>query len=138
MTLKEYLNANDRYARAGGMQVASIRPDAAEAVMQVAEMHLNGAGVCQGGALYTLADLAVAAVMNSSGCTTVGIENTMTYHRPAMPGDRLTARATMTCDHRRLPLCKVEVRNDKEELIASGTFLGYRKNEKMADFEALM
>ena len=138
MTLKDYLNANDRFARTNGMQIISILPDAAEAGMQVDGMHLNGAGVCQGGALYTLADLAVAAVMNSSGCTTVGIENTMTYHRPAMPGDRLIARATMTCDHRRLPLCKVEVRNDKDELIASGSFLGYRKNEKMADFEALM
>ena len=138
MTLKDFLNANDHYALAGGMQVTSILPDAAEAVMQVGGMHINGYGVCQGGALYTLADLAVAALMNSSGCATVGIENTMTYHRPAMQGDRLTARATMTCDHRRLPLCKVEVRNEREELIASGSFLGYRKNEKMADFEALM
>jgi hypothetical protein len=39
----------------------------------VTEKHLNAGGVCQGGALFTLADLAFAAVANSRGRLTLSL-----------------------------------------------------------------
>ena len=65
MELIDFLNQNDRFAAMAGVQVVEMGQGCAKAVMTVVDHHLNGAGVCQGGALFTLADLAFAAAVNS-------------------------------------------------------------------------
>lgn len=137
MTLLELLNRDDRFAASNGIQLTQVTETDAEACMTVAENHLNGGGVCQGGALFTLADLAIAAVMNASGQLTFGVENTITFVHSARLGDRLKAIARMTHDHRKLPFCQVEIVNQNQELIATLTALGYRKEHKMP-FEKVM
>lgn len=137
MTLKDYLNKYDRFAADNGMFLTQVTPVFSIAEMTVGEHHLNGAGICQGGALFTLADLAVAAAMNACGNVTVGLENAMTFHHPARKGDHLTARASVTCDHRKIPFCRVEITDAAGALIASGTSLGYRKADAM-EFDSLM
>ena len=72
MTLSELLK-NDRFARAAGVEILDIRPGYAKARMEVTPAHLNAAGVCQGGALFTLADLAFAAVANSYAQVTLSL-----------------------------------------------------------------
>ena len=57
----------DQFARANGMRVAQVRPGFAQTEMTVESRHLNSVGVLQGGALFTLADLAFAAASNSHG-----------------------------------------------------------------------
>ena len=61
MTLKEYLSEKDRFASAAGVELLEIKEGYARARMLVQPKHLNGGGVCQGGAVFTLADLAFAA-----------------------------------------------------------------------------
>ena len=63
-TLKEMLS-HDRFAAEAGVELLEVREGYAKARMLVTDKHLNGGGVCQGGALFTLADLAFAAVANS-------------------------------------------------------------------------
>ena len=137
MTLKDFLNTYDRFAVDNGMLLTQVTPEFSIAEMTVEEHHLNGAGICQGGALFTFADLAIAAAMNTCGYVTVGLENTMTFHHPAREGDHLTAKAFVTGDHRKVPFCRVEIVNAEGELIASGTSLGYRKKDAM-EFDSLM
>ena len=79
MTLKDHLNENDRFAASCGMQLTDIKEGYAKAQMTVEERHLNGGGVCQGGALFTLGDLAVAAAVNSHKQLTFGIQNNIVY-----------------------------------------------------------
>ena len=75
--LKKLLNEEDRFCRYNGIQVETIRPGSAEAVMEVCEESLNGLGAVQGGAIFTLADLALAAAANSrdvrNGARNIGI-----------------------------------------------------------------
>ncbi len=137
MTLKEYLNTNDRFAADNGMFLTRVTPEFSVAEMTVDEHHLNGAGICQGGALFTFADLAIAAAMNACGYVTLGLENVMSFHHPAREGDHLIARAFLTSDYRKIPFCRVEIMNAQGELVASGTSLGYRKADTM-DFDSLM
>ena len=137
MTLKDYLNAYDRFAADNGMVLTQVTQEFSLAEMTVDEHHLNGAGICQGGALFTFADLAIAAAMNACGNVTLGLENAMTFHHPARVGDHLTAKAFVTSDHRKISFCRVEITNEQGELIASGTSLGYRKADKM-EFDTLM
>lgn len=136
MTLKEILNTNDRYAASSGMTLTEVSEGVAKAEMTVEERHLNGGGVCQGGALFTLADLAIAAVMNSHGQLTFGIQNSISYFQSAKKGDRLTATATEKFNHPKIPYCDVEIRNQDGALIAVAAGQGYRKKDTF-DFDAL-
>ena len=62
MTLLERLNTADRFASGIGAQLVEVREGYARAELTVEDRHLNAAGVCQGGVIYTLADLAFAGV----------------------------------------------------------------------------
>ena len=72
MDIKELLNRTDRFAANAGCQITEVDEQHAVAVMTVTAEHLNGGNVCQGGALFTLADLAIAALMNCQGQLTFG------------------------------------------------------------------
>ena len=96
--------------------------------MVVAESHLNGANVCQGGALFTLADLAIAALMNARGQLTVGISNNIIFVASAKEGDHLRAEAVSVCDHHKIPSIEVRVVNQAGRLICHVTGIGYRKS----------
>ena len=86
MDLQEFLNEGDRFAATNGMQLTEVREGYARAEMTVEARHLNAAGVCQGGAYFTLADLAFAAVTNYQGIITLGIQNSITFLQSAHEG----------------------------------------------------
>jgi len=126
MTLKDNLNNGDRFAKSIGAQLTEVREGYAKAELDVAENHLNGAGVCQGGVMYTLADLSFAAVANSRGILTLGVANNITFLKSAQLGDHLVAECTELLDHHKLPYCDIHVENQKGELVAVMTGLAYR------------
>ena len=128
MNIKELLNRTDRFAANAGCQITEVDEHHAVAEMTVTDMHLNGGNVCQGGALFTLADLAFAAVCNSHGVLTLGISNTIDYLTSARLGDHLTAEATETVNHPKMPQCIITVRNQNGEIIATATGRAYRKS----------
>ena len=89
--IKELLNRKDRFAIHAGCRITEANDRHAIAVMTVTEAHLNGGDVCQGGALFTLADLAIAALMNHGGQLTFGISSSLMFVSSARLGDTLTA-----------------------------------------------
>lgn len=137
MTLLEKLNTEDRFANSIGAHITEVREGYARTEMDVEERHLNGGGVCQGGAIYTLADLSFAAVANCRGVLTLGISNTITFLRSAMLGDHLTAECNEVLDHKKLPYCDIKVTNQKGEIVAVVTGLAYRLRAEF-EFEGLM
>ena len=137
MTLLESLNKGDRFAANIGAQLTEIREGYARAELTVGESHINAAGVCQGGVMYTLADLSFAAVANCHGTLTLGISNTITILRSARLGDHLVAECTEILDHKRLPYCDIKVRNSEGDLLAVMTGLGYRKKDEFP-YDSLM
>ncbi len=136
MTLKETLNTYDKFASNNGMQLIEVADGMAKSQMVVMDSHLNAGGVCQGGALFTLGDLAVAAAVNSHGQLTFGIQNSISFLQSAKKGDTLTATATETFNHPKIPYVNVEIRNQEGKLIAVMTGQGYRKKDAMP-FEGL-
>ena len=127
MTLKDFLSGNDRFAANSGCLLEEIGDGYARASLVVTKEHLNAGGVCQGGAYFTLADIAIAAVMNSHGQLTFGIENNIVYVKSAKAGDRLTAVATEVMNHHKLPYVDVRITNQHGELCCIVTGIGYRK-----------
>ena len=133
MTLKDFLGKNDRFAANSGCVLEEIGDGYARATLIVTKEHLNAGGVCQGGAFFTLADLAIAAVMNSRGQLTFGVENNIVYVKSAKEGDTLTAEAHEVVNHHKLPYVDVRITNQQGELCCIVTGIGYRKRTEMKD-----
>lgn len=137
MTLLEKLNTTDRFANSIGARLTEIREGYSRAELTVEERHLNGGGVCQGGVMYTLADLAFAAVSNSHGLLTLGINNSITFVKSGMLGDTITAECTEQVNHHKLPYCDIKVTNQNGELLAIMTGLAYRMKKEF-EYDTLM
>ena len=127
MNIKELLNQTDRFAANAGCRLTEVDDQHAVAEMVVTGEHLNGGHVCQGGALFTLADLAIAALMNHSGQLTFGISNSMMFVSNAKEGDTLRAEAIQVMNHPKIPSVEVRVTNQNGQLICHVTGMGYRK-----------
>ena len=126
--IQEILNATDRFAAGAGCRIIEVDERHAVAEMTVTKEHLNAGGVCQGGALFTLADLAMAALMNQQGNLTFGISSNVMFLSSAAEGDSLRAEAVPVNDHRRIPSVEVRVNNQDGRLICHVTGMGYRKD----------
>ncbi len=138
--IQEILNTTDRFAANAGCRITEVDATHAVAEMTVSKGHLNAGGVCQGGALFTLADLAMAALMcygvgsadNCHNNLTFGISSNVMFLSSAVEGDRLRAEAVSINDHRRIPSVEVRVTNQDKKLICHVTGMGYRKNVPLA------
>ena len=137
MTLLEKLNQADHFANSIGAQLVEVREGYARAELTVEDRHLNGAGVCQGGVMFTLADLAFAAVANSHGILSVGVQNSISYIKSAQLGDRLSAECFERVNHHKLPYCDVRITNQQGEVLACVTGLAYRTHQPY-EFNSLM
>ena len=108
-----------------------MREGFASAELLVTPEHLNAGGVCQGGVFFTLADIALAAVMNSRGGLTFGIECNIMFLHSAKVGDTLTAEATEVYNHHKIPYVDVRITNQHGELCCVVTGLAYRKDASL-------
>lgn len=128
-TLKDILS-KDHFASCSGVELLEIREGYAKARMLVTERHLNAGGVCQGGALFTLADLAFAAVANGRCQLTLSLSANITFLRPVRKG-YVYAEAVEVFSHARVPFIEVRMVDESGELVAVFTSSGYRKQEKL-------
>lgn len=110
--------AKDRSSRALGISIDIVAPGAAVATMQVRDDMLNGFDVIHGGLTFALADTAFAFACNGHGETTVAASAQVEFLRPAVAGDTLTATAREDHRGRRSGYYSVEVRNQRDELVA--------------------
>ena len=126
---KEFFKA-DRFAANAGVELMEVKPGYAKARMLVTKEHFNAGGVCQGGALFTLADLAFAAVANSHQQLTLSINANITFLRSAKEG-YVYAEAVEVFNHRRIPFIEVRITDEAGEPLAIMTSSGYRKEVEL-------
>jgi len=91
--VKEYIYSRDKLFEFLGAKVTDMGEGVAEVEMEVKETHLNAANVCQGGVIFTLADLAFALASNSYGTLALAINANITYIKSAKVGEKLVAKA---------------------------------------------
>ena len=127
MTLFDFFK-NDRFASMAGVELMEISEGYAKARMLITPEHLNGGGVCQGGALFPLADLALAAAVNSHLVLTFSTTSTITIFRSVVEG-YVVHEANEIVNHPRLPYAEVKITDEKGQLIAIFTSSGYRKRD---------
>ena len=98
--------------------------------MDIKPEHLNGCGVCQCGAIFTLAYLSFAAATNSHARLTLSITSSINFFKAESKGF-LYAEAREAFSHKRLANCEVRITNETGDLIATFNGTGYRKDTEL-------
>ena len=129
MTINEFLQG-DKFALLAGVELLETGNGYAKARMEIKPEHLNGGGVCQGGAIFTLADLAFAAATNSHARLTLSITSSINFFKAESKGF-LYAEAREAFSHKRLANCEVRITNETGDLIATFNGTGYRKDTEL-------
>jgi acyl-CoA thioesterase len=119
---------NDLFAKHCGIEILEVGEGWARAKMPIKELHLNGVRVAQGGAIFTLADLAFALACNSHGTVAVAINVSISFMKAARQGT-LTAEAREVTHNPRLSSVRVDVTDDQGDLVAVFQGLAYRKQD---------
>lgn len=125
--MKDFLK-NDRFAALAGVELLEAEKGYAKARMLLTPDHMNAVGVCQGGAIFTLADLVFAAVANNGVPPTLSVSANITYIRSAKEG-YVYAEGREVVNHHRLPFIEVTVTDEAGEVLAMVTSTGYRKSK---------
>lgn len=124
--VREYMFKNDRLFSLLGARILEMDEGYAKVELTVKEEHLNAAGVCHGGVIFSLADLAFALASNSHGKLALAIEVSITFMRSVSAGERIVAEAREVNLGKRTATYLMEVRNSENSLIALAKGTVYR------------
>lgn len=122
--------AKDEFSRWLGVDLLQVKPSFCVCRMLVRKEMMNGFGVAHGGIAYSLADSAFAFACNAQGRIAMSIENSITYPASVHPGDILTAVAEEESATNRLGFYRVQVTNQREEIVALFRGTVYKTNQE--------
>ncbi len=127
--VRRHIEDKDRLIHQFGMEILEVNPGQAAVGMVVKPEHLNAAGFCHGGAVFSLADVAFALACNSHGIMALALEVSISYLRPSLPGDYLVARAEEENLGRRTGLYLIKVTNSQSKKVAVLKATAFRMGE---------
>jgi len=113
----ERVMTRDRFAQLLGIEVEDVRVGYARTSLAVQDRLLNGVDIVQGGAIFTLADYALALASNTHENVAVNIESSISFMKPTRSGT-LFANAEEISRSKSLASYVVKVANDRKELVA--------------------
>ena len=119
---------NDRFAEHSGIRLIAVGNGSAQAEMDVSDYHLNGLGITNGGAIFTLADIAFAAASNSHENDAVAIHADISFFKASKSG-KMIAKATEVHRNRKLATYQIDVFDEEGRLIASMQGTAYQKKK---------
>jgi acyl-CoA thioesterase len=120
--------AQDRFAAHSGITLEYVDAGNARARLRVGPQHLNGVGIVQGGAIFTLADFAFAAACNSTGSVAVAIDVSISFLKAVTQGE-LVAEAREEAASKRISSTLVRVTDGEGALVAIFKGTAYRKRD---------
>lgn len=108
----------DYFSQWMGVKVLSVKDGYSKIQMTLRKEMLNGFGIAHGGVTFALADSAFAFACNSDGKITVALDVSISFPKAGKEGDILTAEAKQINKTNRTGLYLIEVKNQREELVA--------------------
>ena len=130
MTPQEFFK-NDRFADSVGIELTEVKEGYSKAQLTITDIHLNAGNRTQGGVLFTLADLALAAAANSHGTLAFSLSSNMTFLRASGTGDTLYAEARERYTGRSTGYYQIDITNQRGELIATFESSVFRKSDPL-------
>ncbi|MDA8124404.1 MAG: PaaI family thioesterase [Deltaproteobacteria bacterium] len=128
--------SRDAFAAFVGIELLRVGEGRAVARLKLRDHHKNGLGIVHGGAVFTLADLAFAAAVNSRGRAAVAIHCTISYLKAAQ-GEVLLAEAKEISCGAKIAVYHIQVTEASGELVATFEGMAYRKRESWTAPEAV-
>jgi acyl-CoA thioesterase len=125
----ENVAEKDRFAKLIGIHIIDVSAGSAKAEMEVSDHHLNGLDLVHGGAIFTLADMALAAAVNSQGIDAVAINLSITFLKSVSSG-KLSAQASEISLSRSFGTYAIEVTDENGQKVASLQGTAYRLHPK--------
>ena len=119
----------DLFAGFVGIELIEAGAGRATARLELQDHHRNGLGVVHGGAIFTLADLAFAAAVNSRGRAAVAIHCSISYLKAAGGGQLFAQAEEVSCGPK-IAAYTIGITDAAGELIARFEGLAYRKRER--------
>ena len=129
--VKKLIQQNDRFGKLLGVEILEVGEGSATTSLTVTDDHLNAADVAHGGAVFSLADIALAVASNSYGNIALLTNGSITFFGATKVGDTLTARAEEIGGSRKLGHYRVEISNSAKESIAVYTATVYRTGKPL-------
>lgn len=117
---------HDLFARHVGIEIEEIRPGYARVTATVQQNMLNSLGTTHGGAVFTIADFALAIASNSHGEAAVATNVSINFIKATETGDVLIATATEENRTRKTGLYRIEVKTKNGDKVALATASVYR------------
>lgn len=122
--LKDFINENDTFGKSNAMQITRLEEGYALAELSINENSFNAVKTVQGGAIFTLADMAFAGAANSFGDKCVAMSAAVSFIRPGF-GSKLYAEAKVISKGKRSCVVDVEVTSDEKKLVAKLQITGF-------------
>lgn len=113
-----------------GVQLLEVKEGYSRLQMTLRKEMLNAFGIAHGGVTFALADSAFAFACNSDGKVTVALDVSISFPKAGKEGDILFAEARAVNKTKRTGLYLIEVKNQRDELVAlfKGTCYKTEKN----------
>lgn len=132
--IKELIQKNDQLGKLLGIELTEVSEGRAVAELTVKKEHLNSAGICHGGSVFALADIALAAASNSYGQVALLTNGNIQVFHATQPGDTLTAKAKEVSASRKLAHYRIKVTNSAGAQVAVYNATVYRTSSALPDF----
>ena len=123
--VREYFK-NDLFATNAGMQIDSFSSDEVVCSVEITERLQNANGGVMGGAIFTLADLALAVLANNIHFPSVASQVSINY-LSAPKGKKLFAKSSCIKDGRTTTVIKVDVYDDTDRDVACFSGTAFKK-----------
>ena len=117
--------SQDRFATENGMSIDELDGEHAVTSLTISSRHKNAFGGVMGGAIFTLADFAFAALTNDRERVVVAQQVSINYLSPAK-GNRLVATARYRKDGRSSCVVNVDVTDDTGRDVAQFVGTGFK------------
>jgi acyl-CoA thioesterase len=116
--IMDKMYAKDAYSKWLGITFEARAIGYCKIKMAIRPEMTNGFGVAHGGISFSFADSAFAFASNSHGQHAVSIETSISHTKPILIGDTIVAEAKLRSRSKKLGIYDVEVKNQKEEVVA--------------------
>ena len=122
---------DEPYARFFGIKVLELSEGHSVVSMEVRKEYDNIFGITHGGAVFSLLDVAFGSAANSYGTVAVAININVSYIKPSLDGNILTAEANEVTKSNRISNFSIIVRNEEAEILAVSQAVAYLKKDKL-------
>ena len=124
----EHISAHDQMAIMLGIEPVDCRPGYGKAIMPLDTRQCNGAGIAHGGAIFSLADIALALAANADGRLSLTLNASISFLNPGQNGP-LTAEATEISASSKVAHYEIVVTDALGKPIAHCHGMAYRKHQ---------